>query len=66
MTQMAKKQVRNWWIVSGCQGKELGCCGWGDTLWPTAGTEDNHLKCMHITKGMPTGQDDGERYHAFF
>lgn len=51
---MAKKQVRKGWI--GLSSERVRTLWTGDTSWPTAGTAGDHLKCMHINKGMPTGQ----------
>lgn len=61
---MAKKQVRKWWI--GLSSEQVRTLWTGDTSWPTAGTAGDHLKCMHINKGMPTGRYDGGSSHPFF
>lgn len=63
---MAKKQVRKWWIGLSSKGVRVRMLWMGDTSWSTVGPEEDHLKCMHLTKGMPTGQYDGESSHAFF
>lgn len=61
---MAKKQVRKWWI--GLSGEGARMLWTGDTSWSTAGTEGDHVKCMHESKEMPTGQYDWESSRAFF
>lgn len=60
---MAKKQVRKRWIRLSSKGVRV--LWTGNTSWSTVGTEGDHLKCVHISKGMSTGQCDGESSHAF-
>lgn len=61
---MAKKQVRKQWIGLSSEGVRVLWAG--DISWSTVETDGDHLKCMHINKGMSAGQHDGETPHASF